>query len=249
MSNPKIYKVPMITIKNLTKHYGNLTAVDNLNLTIAPNQVFALLGVNGAGKSTTIKMLTGLVQRDGGSILYDDMNIDTHLNQIQSIINLSPQETAIAENLTVWENIYFIAQIYGLDKEQAQQNCKQLLQQFQLESVANTHAKTLSGGTKRRLSIAMALVTNPKVLFLDEPSLGVDVLSRNQLWKLIQNLKSKMTIVLTTHYMEEAEHLADNVAVMSNGKLVAVGSPNELMHKTQTTSLEQAFIAIVEGSV
>ena len=249
MSNPKIYKVPMITIKNLTKHYGNLTAVDNLNLTIAPNQVFALLGVNGAGKSTTIKMLTGLVQRDGGSILYDDMNIDTHLNQIQSIINLSPQETAIAENLTVWENIYFIAQIYGLDKEQAQQNCKQLLQQFQLESVANTHAKTLSGGTKRRLSIAMALVTNPKVLFLDEPSLGVDVLSRNQLWKLIQNLKSKMTIVLTTHYMEEAEHLADNVAVMSNGKLVAVGSPSELMHKTQTTSLEQAFIAIVEGSV
>ena len=239
----------MITIKNLTKHYGNLTAVDNLNLTIAPNQVFALLGVNGAGKSTTIKMLTGLVQRDGGSILYDDMNIDTHLNQIQSIINLSPQETAIAENLTVWENIYFIAQIYGLGKEQAQQNCKQLLQQFQLESVANTHAKTLSGGTKRRLSIAMALVTNPKVLFLDEPSLGVDVLSRNQLWKLIQNLKSKMTIVLTTHYMEEAEHLADNVAVMSNGKLVAVGSPSELMHKTQTTSLEQAFIAIVEGSV
>ena len=239
----------MITIKNLTKHYGNLTAVDNLNLTIAPNQVFALLGVNGAGKSTTIKMLTGLVQRDGGSILYDDMNIDTHLNQIQSIINLSPQDTAIAENLTVWENIYFIAQIYGLDKEQAQQNCKQLLQQFQLESVANTHAKTLSGGTKRRLSIAMALVTNPKVLFLDEPSLGVDVLSRNQLWKLIQNLKSKMTIVLTTHYMEEAEHLADNVAVMSNGKLVAVGSPSELMHKTQTTSLEQAFIAIVEGSV
>ena len=239
----------MITIKNLTKHYGNLTAVDNLNLTIADNQVFALLGVNGAGKSTTIKMLTGLVQRDVGSILYDDMNIDTHLNQIQSIINLSPQETAIAENLTVWENIYFIAQIYGLGKEQAQQNCKQLLQQFQLESVANTHAKTLSGGTKRRLSIAMALVTNPKVLFLDEPSLGVDVLSRNQLWKLIQNLKSKMTIVLTTHYMEEAEHLADNVAVMSNGKLVAVGSPSELMHKTQTTSLEQAFIAIVEGSV
>ena len=239
----------MITITNLTKRYGNLIAVDNLTLTIPDNQVFALLGVNGAGKSTTIKMLTGLVQRDRGSILYDDMNIDTHHNQIQSIINLSPQETAIAENLTVWENIYFIAQIYGLGKEQAQQNCKQLLQQFQLESVANTHAKTLSGGTKRRLSIAMALVTNPKVLFLDEPTLGVDVLSRNQLWKLIQNLKSKMTIVLTTHYMEEAERLADNVAVMSNGKLVAVGSPSELMHKTQTTSLEQAFIAIVEGSV
>ena len=239
----------MITITNLTKRYGNLAAVDNLSLTIPQNQVFALLGVNGAGKTTTIKMLTGLTPKDEGTIYYDNLSMDTHLKQIQQQINLSPQETAIAENLTVAENINFIAQIYGMSKAQAQQSCQQVIEQFDLTSVANKLAKNLSGGTKRRLSIAMALVTNPKVLFLDEPTLGVDVLQRNQLWKLIQNLKSKMTIVLTTHYMEEAEHLADTVAVMSQGKMVAIGSPTELMRQTQTTDLEKAFIKIVEGTL
>ena len=239
----------MITIENLTKRYNNLIAVDNLTLTISDNQVFALLGVNGAGKTTTIKMLTGLAPKDEGTISYDHLSIDTHLKQIQQQINLSPQETAIAENLTVWENINFIAQIYGMSSADAKAKTAQLVEQFDLVTVANKLAKTLSGGTKRRLSIAMALVTNPKVLFLDEPTLGVDVLARNQLWKLIEQLKSQMTIVLTTHYMEEAEHLADTVAVMNGGKIVALGTAKQLMIETQTSSLEQAFIKIVEGTV
>ena len=239
----------MITITNLTKRYGSLIAVDNLTLTIPDNQVFALLGVNGAGKTTTIKMLTGLVPKDDGAISYDNLSMDTHLKQIQQQINLSPQETAIAENLTVWENINFIAQIYGMSPTDAKTKTAQLVEQFDLTTVANKLAKTLSGGTKRRLSIAMALVTNPKVLFLDEPTLGVDVLARNQLWKLIEQLKCQTTIVLTTHYMEEAEHLADTVAVMNEGKIVALGTAKQLMAQTQTSSLEQAFIKIVEGAV
>ena len=239
----------MITITNLTKRYGSLIAVDNLTLTIPDNQVFALLGVNGAGKTTTIKMLTGLVPKDDGAISYDNLSMDTHLKQIQQQINLSPQETAIAENLTVWENINFIAQIYGMSPTDAKTKTAQLVEQFDLTTVANKLAKTLSGGTKRRLSIAMALVTNPKVLFLDEPTLGVDVLCRNQLWKLIEQLKCQTTIVLTTHYMEEAEHLADTVAVMNEGKIVALGTAKQLMAQTQTSSLEQAFIKIVEGAV
>ena len=239
----------MITISNLTKKYGNLLAVDNVTLTIPNNQVFAILGVNGAGKTTTIKVLTGLISKDCGVVHYDSLNLDADLAKIKSIINISPQETAIAENLTVAENIKFIAQIYDMDKSSVQTSVTQLMEQFDLTKVANTLAKNLSGGTKRRLSIAMALVTNPKVLFLDEPTLGVDVLQRNQLWKLIQNLKSKMTIVLTTHYMEEAEHLADTVAVMSQGKMVAIGSPTELMRQTQTSDLEKAFIKIVEGTL
>ena len=239
----------MITITNLTKYYGSLKAVDTVNLTIADNQVFALLGVNGAGKTTTIKMLTGLTAKDDGTICYDHLNVDTDLAKIKHIINISPQETAIAENLTVLENIIFVAQIYGLDKLQAQKSCQDLLEQFDLVDVANKLARTLSGGTKRRLSIAMALVSRPKVLFLDEPTLGVDVLQRKQLWQLIETLKRQATIVLTTHYMEEAEYLADNVAVMSHGKIVAVGTPKQLMAQTQTSTLERAFVKIVEESV
>ena len=239
----------MITITNLTKYYGSLKAVDTVNLTIADNQVFALLGVNGAGKTTTIKMLTGLTAKDDGTIYYDHLNVDTDLAKIKHIINISPQETAIAENLTVLENIIFVAQIYGLDKLQAQKSCQNLLEQFDLVDVANKLARTLSGGTKRRLSIAMALVSRPKVLFLDEPTLGVDVLQRKQLWQLIETLKRQATIVLTTHYMEEAEYLADNVAVMSHGKIVAVGTPKQLMAQTQTSTLERAFVKIVEESV
>ena len=239
----------MITITNLTKYYGSLKAVDTVNLTIAENQVFALLGVNGAGKTTTIKMLTGLTAKDDGTIYYDHLNVDTDLAKIKHIINISPQETAIAENLTVLENIIFVAQIYGIDKLQAQKSCQDLLEQFDLVDVANKLARTLSGGTKRRLSIAMALVSRPKVLFLDEPTLGVDVLQRKQLWELIETLKRQATIVLTTHYMEEAEYLADNVAVMSHGKIVAVGTPKQLMAQTQTSTLEQAFVKIVEESV
>jgi ABC-2 type transport system ATP-binding protein len=239
----------MITISNLTNRYGKITAVDNLNLSIQDNQVFALLGVNGAGKTTTIKMLTGLIAKDCGTITYDNLSIDAHLDQIQNIINISPQETAIAENLTVLENVTFIAQIYGMSKSSAQTKAMHLLEQFDLVKVANKLANTLSGGTKRRLSIAMALVTNPRVLFLDEPTLGVDVLARNQLWKLIEKLKSQMTIVLTTHYMEEAEHLADTIAVMNNGKVLAVGTTKQLLTQTETSSLEHAFIKIVEGNV
>ncbi len=236
-----------IKICNLTKKYKDLIAVSDVSFTVKSNEIFALLGVNGAGKTTTIKMMTTLIPADNGEIYFDELSVNDSASQIKAFINVSPQETAVAENLTVKENLIFIASIYGFTKNQAKQKALELISTFNLKEVENKKARLLSGGMKRRLSIALALISNPKVLFLDEPTLGLDVLSRAELWKLISSLKGKMTIVLTTHYMEEAEFLADRVAIMNGGKIIELDTPKNLIEKTKTTSLEQAFIKIVQG--
>lgn len=236
-----------IVITNLTKKYDSVTAVDNLNLTVKQGELFALLGVNGAGKTTTIKMLSCLIKPTGGNAdLFGD-SVNERPQAVKQKINISPQETAVAGNLSVIENLELIAGLYGQEKKAARQNATEMTARFGLESVITKKAKHLSGGMQRRLSIAMALISNPQVLFLDEPTLGLDVLARRELWSSVQALKGRVTIILTTHYMEEAEALSDRVGIMANGKLRAVGTAAELMEQTKTAKLEDAFVAFAGG--
>lgn len=230
-----------IETNKLFKRYGNKIAVDSLNLSIKQGGLFALLGVNGAGKTTTIKMLSGLSKPTSGDAILLNDNIVTNPSAVKQKCNISPQETAVAPNLSVEENIELIAAIYGDKKAKA----SEMIRTFNLEKVAKDKAKTLSGGMQRRLSIAMALISEPQILFLDEPTLGLDVLARRDLWAAIERLKGKITIILTTHYMEEAEALADRIGIMTNGKLKVVGTVNELTTQTKTNKLEDAFIALV----
>ena len=223
----------MIKTIDLTKQYKNCTAVDRLNLHIQKGELFALLGVNGSGKTTTIKMLSGLTQPTSGEFC---LGCGKHL------IGVSPQETALAPNLTVKENLELMCGIYGLPKIKAQT----LAEQFHLQEILSKKAGKLSGGFQRRLSLAMALISEPKILFLDEPTLGLDVIARSELWDIIQGLKGKVTIILTTHYMEEAEALSDRIGILKNGKLLTVGTAAELMQKTGTNKFEQAFISLVK---
>ena len=237
----------MLAIKtyNLSKKYNNITAVNDLNLEIPQGKLFALLGVNGAGKTTTIKLLTGLIKKTGGSIRIMDMDLEKNLYKIKNILNISPQETAIAPNLTVIENLEFMAGIYNIQDKETKIN--KLVQDFKLEKVLNRKTKTLSGGWQRKLSLAISLINDPELLFLDEPTLGLDVLSRKELWNILDSLKMKMTIVLTTHYMEEAEYLSDIIGIMSDGKLIEIGTLSDILKKTKTKKLEDAFIKIVGG--
>ena len=232
---------------NLTKKYKDVVAVNDLNLTIKSGELFALLGVNGAGKTTTIKMLSTLVKPTDGEAYVNGYNINNQSNKIKSIIGVSPQETAIAPNLTVQENLELICGVYNFNKEKTNQQIKELTNQFNLTEIVNKKAGKLSGGYKRRLSIAMALISEPKILFLDEPTLGLDVIARSELWDIIRLLKRKITIILTTHYMEEAEALSDRIAIMKNGKLLVVDTADNLMKLTNTTKFENAFISIVRG--
>ncbi len=237
-----------IKIENLTKKYKDVVAVNNLNLTIEEGTLFALLGINGAGKTTTIRCLCCLTKPTSGNAYLLGNSILTESKKVKEIIGVSPQETAIANNLTVQENLNFVCGIYNLNKEEKANKVNELLEKFALKEVKNKKASKLSGGYKRRLSIALALISNPKILFLDEPTLGLDVISRSELWQNILELKGKMTIVLTTHYMEEAEKLADNIGIMKDGVLVAQGTCKELKEKTNKTTLEDAFIEIVKGA-
>jgi len=236
----------MIAIQaaNLTKKFRDKTAVDSLNLSIKQGELFALLGVNGAGKTTTIKMLTCFLRPTSGDAALLGNSIVSNPHAVKEKINVSPQETAVARNLSVEENLRFIAMIYGFDKKAAGIKVKEMLAAFGLAGVSKEQAKTLSGGMQRRLSIAMALISNPQVLFLDEPTLGLDVIARRELWAAIEKLKGSITIILTTHYMEEAQALSDRIGIMSNGKLKAVGTVSELTAKTNTKTLEDAFVAI-----
>lgn len=235
-----------IEIKGLRKEFGSKIAVNDLNLKVREGSLFAFLGVNGAGKTTTIRMLTGLTRPNAGDALVMGHRITENLQDVKNLVNLSPQETSIAPNLTVRENLEFIAGIYGFDKAKTKEKTAQMLEQFSMEEVENSKAKTLSGGWQRKLSIAMALITEPKVLFLDEPTLGLDVLARRELWREIEALKGKITIVLTTHYMEEAEALSDEIAIMAKGDLKAIGTLEELKKQTGAKNLEEAFVKIVE---
>lgn len=236
----------MIAIQttNLTKRYKNIVAVDSLNMTIKKGELYALLGVNGAGKTTTIKMLTCLTKPTSGSATLLDLNILTDQVEVKSKLNVSPQETAIALNLSVRENLELIVGIYGHHRYETRQKAQDTITSFGFEKIADQRAKTLSGGWQRRLSIAMALISNPEVLFLDEPTLGLDVLARRELWHLIKSLKDKVTIILTTHYMEEAVALSDRIGIMANGKLMAVGTSDELIQQTGCSNFEDAFIHI-----
>lgn len=237
----------MIKINNLTKKYKNKLVVDNLNLEIKDGELFSLLGTNGAGKTTTIKMLSSLILPTSGTAVINIFDLVKNRNKIREIINISPQETAVAPNLTVLENLYFMAGIYQIKNKK--KKIEELISLFKLEEVLKQKAKTLSGGYQRKLSIAISLINDPVILFLDEPTLGLDVISRQDLWKVINSLKGKTTIILTTHYMEEAEKLSDRIGIMNKGKLIEVGTSKELMKKTKTNIFEDAFIKIVESDV
>lgn len=239
----------MIKTEKLTKKFNEKTAVNALDLEIYEGEIFGLLGVNGAGKTTTIRMLTGLSAPTDGEALIMGHSIRTELQEIKKITNISTQETAVAGNLTVYENLKFVGNIYGIDKETLKKNMDSVFESLDLNEVRNQKAKTLSGGWQRRLSIAMALVTDPKIIFLDEPTLGLDVLARRELWKIITSLKGKVTIILTTHYLDEVEALCDRIAIMTKGSVKALGTAAELKKLAGKEKLEDAFVEIVGGDV
>lgn len=238
-----------IETKNLSKMYGGKVVVDNVSLTVNRGEVFALLGVNGAGKTTIIKMLSGLVNMTKGEAFIFEHDVEKAKNEVKKLIAVSPQETAIAPNLTVYENLNLLAGIHGFSKTKREQKINVMMDTFSLHPFSKQRSKTLSGGWKRRLSIAMALISEPDILFLDEPTLGLDILARHELWEVIRNLKGKVTIILTTHYLEEAESLSDRICILQQGKVKALGTTDELMDLTSTTSFEQAFITLVKEVV
>ena len=236
-----------VEIQGLTKRYGAITAVDSLDLTVRQGELFALLGVNGAGKTTTINMLSCLTRPDGGDARLLGRSIVSDAAGVKRCIGVSPQETAVAPNLTARENLLLMCGVHGLPRQESLARVEELARTLGLEPVLARRAGKLSGGWQRRLSIAMALIGEPKILFLDEPTLGLDVLARSDLWDTIRALKGRMTIVLTTHYMEEAEELSDRVGVMRDGHLLALGTPAELKAQAGKEKFEDAFVAIVRG--
>lgn len=239
----------MIAIQtdNLTKVYRDITAVDGLSLSVQQGELFSLLGVNGAGKTTAIKMLTCLVKPTAGTASLLGKDILTEAADVKALLGVSPQETAVAPNLTVRENLELMCGAQGFSANKTKIKTSALISQFSLGEIENKRAGKLSGGWQRRLSIAMALIGEPQILFLDEPTLGLDVIARSELWDTIRALKGKITIVLTTHYMEEAEALSDRIGIMKAGKLIALGTADELKRQTGEERFENAFIAIVKG--
>lgn len=235
-----------IIVTDLCKRYRDVRALDGVSLTVHRGELFGLLGVNGAGKTTLIKILSGLVSKTAGEASVEGLSVPRDMEQIKEIIAVSPQETSIAPNLTVMENLRFFAAVYGKTNEDL---LRQIIHTFHLEEVLSRRAKTLSGGWGRRLSIALALVSEPQVLFLDEPTLGLDVLARRELWEIIRALKGKITIVLTSHYLEEMEALCDRVAILASGHLLACGTVEDIRKQTGKASFEDAFVSVVEGSV
>ena len=234
----------------LVKRYKNLTAVNKLNLEIHQGELFSLLGVNGAGKTTTIKMLTCITKPTDGDAFVEGYSVTKQSEQVKRLIGVSPQETAVAPNLSVKENLELMCGIYGFTKEKSKAKINELTEQFALEAVLRRKAGKLSGGWQRRVSIATALISEPKILFLDEPTLGLDVIARHELWDMIGSLKGKVTIILTTHYMEEAESLSDRIGIMKDGNLLAVGTTEELKIMTGANDFESAFVSIVkEGAL
>lgn len=234
-----------IELTNIVKKYKDKTVVNNINLNIKEGELFSLLGTNGAGKTTTIKMISTLIKQNSGNIKVLGYDTIKDYKIIRNKINVSPQETAVAMNLTVYENLDFMANVYQIENKK--DKIDNLIKTFKLEEVLKQKAKTLSGGYMRKLSIAISLINDPKILFLDEPTLGLDVLSRKELWNTINNLKGKITIILTTHYMEEAESLSDRVAIMNKGNIIEIGTPKEIISKTKTKNMEDAFVSLITG--
>ncbi len=237
-----------IQTQNLTKQYKNITAVDNLNLTVRQGELFSLLGVNGAGKTTTIKMLSCLTAPTSGDAFLKGHSVLRDTAAVKKIIAVSPQESAVAPGLTVLENLQLMTGVHGFSREKSQEKIRELTELLNLRDILSRKAGKLSGGWQRRLSIAMALVSQPQILFLDEPTLGLDVIAHSELWDLIRALKGRITIILTTHYMEEAEALSDRIGIMAGGRLLICATAQEIKKKTQADTFEQAFIQIVKGA-
>lgn len=239
--------MPAIITTNLVKRYKDLTAVDKLNLEIMQGELFSLLGVNGAGKTTAIKMLSCLTSPTEGEAMVGGYSITSEAQKVKRLIGVSPQETAVAPNLSVKENLELICGVHGFSKEKTSAKIKELSARFDLDDILKRKAGKLSGGWQRRVSIAMALISEPEILFLDEPTLGLDVIARHELWSVIRALKGKVTIILTTHYMEEAEALSDRIGIMKSGRLLALGTAEELKALAGASDFESAFVSIVKG--
>ena len=237
-----------IKIEDLTKQYKDVVAVDHLSLSVSKGELFSLLGVNGAGKTTTVKMLSCLTQPTSGDAFLNGKSICKDSAAVKSIIAVSPQETAVAPGLSIRENLELICGVHGFTKDEQAARIQELTELLGLKEVIKKRAGKLSGGWQRRLSIAMALISQPEILFLDEPTLGLDVLARSELWGRIRSLKGKVTIVLTTHYMEEAEALSDRIAIMRDGKLLICDTPDKIKKIAGTDNFEQAFVSIVKGA-
>ena len=235
-----------IRTEHLSKRYKNILAVDALDLAVEQGELFALLGVNGAGKTTAIKMLSCLTRPSAGEAWLEGKSILSQAAEVKQRIGVSPQETAVAPNLTAEENLLLMCGVHGFSKEKSRQKAAELAEQLGLAPVLHRRAGKLSGGWQRRLSIAMALVSQPEILFLDEPTLGLDVLARSDLWDTVRSLKGRITIVLTTHYLEEAEALSDRVGVMKDGRLLALGTPEELKRQTGSARFEEAFVKLIK---
>ncbi len=236
-----------IRIEALRKVYKDVCAVDDLDLIIEKGELFSLLGINGAGKTTTIRILCGLTEATSGEAYINGKSVKSHSAEVKRMIAVSPQETAVAPGLSAKENLQLMCGAHGFDAEKSRNKIEELSEQFGLSEIMNKKAGKLSGGWKRRLSIAMALISEPEVLFLDEPTLGLDVIARSELWDIIRSMKGKVTIVLTTHYMEEAENLSDRVGIMKSGKLLACSTVQEIKKLASTESFEEAFVRIVKG--
>ena len=237
-----------IVTKSLTKKYKTITAVDGLDLRIKQGELFSLLGINGAGKTTTVKMLTCLTKPDDGDAIILGKSILKDSGEVKKHIAVAPQETAVAPALTARENLELICGVHGFNKEKSQRKINELCSLLKLNEILDRRAAKLSGGWQRRLSIAMALISEPDILFLDEPTLGLDVIARSELWEIVKALKGKITVILTTHYMEEAEALSDRIAIMKDGRLLTCATAQEIKAATGSASFEEAFIKTVRGS-
>lgn len=235
-----------IVTEKLTKRYKDVTAVDGLSLSVKKGELFALLGVNGAGKTTAVKMLCGITEPTVGNAWLSGKSIVTELRAVKGIIGVSPQETAVAPNLTVKENLELMCGVHGFSGNVKKQKVRELLKSFGLSDTAGKMASKLSGGWQRRLSIAMALISEPEILFLDEPTLGLDVIARSELWELVRSFKGEKTVILTTHYLEEAEALSDRIGIMKGGRLLRVGTAAEIKAAAGAETLEEAFIKTVK---
>jgi len=233
----------IIKINNITKNYKNIKALNNISLSINEGELYGLLGVNGAGKTTLLKILSGLTNQTNGEFIVDGFT-NNNMDEIKRIIDISPQESAVAKNLTVLENLKFFQDLYN---QKDDNYLKEIIDDLGLNEVINQRAKTLSGGYQRRLSIALGLISKPKILLLDEPTLGLDVIARRELWKIVNKFKGKITIILTSHYLEEIEALCDRVAILSKGNLLIEGTINEIKEKTNESSFEEAFVKIIGG--
>jgi ABC-2 type transport system ATP-binding protein len=241
----------VIRVQHLVKKFGDVTAVDDVSFDVRRAEIFAFLGPNGAGKTTTIRMLTTLLQPTSGSLELDGLDPTVRRNEVRRRIGVVFQDPSLDQDLTAWENMDIHGVLYGVPRRERHERAARLLELFELADRRSALVKTFSGGMRRRLEIARGLLHTPRVLFLDEPTLGLDPQSRNQMWTHVQNLNQTdgVTVFLTTHYMDEADRVAHRIAVIDHGRIVAIGSPAELKARTNSESLEQAFLALTGSAI